>query len=314
MQKRLIVFFIAAFICSCSEQSFESVSKLQSLSALATYNNKVDILWVVDNSSTTMQLHQNRIASYMSQFHIGLINSHTDYRVAATTMDGSSSGERGDLVQSGLIVTPNSSEPVQKLQSLIMLGGLGNNFEVGLSNMKLALEKNKENFLREDALLVVVFISDDQDVSLGPVSNYYEFLNDLKGENTEEKKNWISNFIGITDITDSRCRTFGNYSGIGERYIELSEYSAGVVDTICYTEFQSFMNQITTRLQSVLNEFKLENRPLVSTISVILNGQEVPQSENNGWLYKSETNTLLLLGDYQPKPNDNIEIKYELDN
>ncbi len=314
MRKKLTVFFIAASLIACTEQSFESVSKLQSVSALATYNNKVDILWVVDNSSTTMERHQNRIAGYMSQFHQGLIDSKTDYRVAATTMDGSSGGEQGDLAQSGLIVTPNSEDSVKKLESLVRLGGSGNNFEVGLSSMRSSLEKNKDNFLREDALLVIVFISDDQDVSLGAVSEYYNFLNELKGENTNEKQNWISNFIGVTDITDSRCRTFGNYSGAGLRYMELSKYSNGVVDTICYTEFDSFMNQITIRLQSVLNEFIFENWPLVETISVILNGSEVPQDEINGWVYKSETKTLLLLGDYKPKPNDIIEIKYELNN
>jgi len=314
MGKKIIIFFSAAFLISCTEQSFESVSKLQSVSASATYNNKVDILWVVDNSSTTMERHQNRISGYMSQFHQGLIDSKTDYRVAATTMDGSSNGEQGDLVQSGLIVTPSSLEPVDKLKSLISLGGRGNNFEVGLSSMQKSLEKNRDNFLREDALLVIVFISDDQDVSLGTVSDYVDFLNDLKGVNTKEKQNWISNFIGVTDITDARCRTFGNYSGAGLRYMELAEYSNGIVDTICYTEFDSFMNQITVRLQSVLNEFKFENWPLVETISVILNGSEVPRDEVSGWVYKSETNTLLLLGDYKPKPNDTIEIKYELNN
>ena len=149
---------------------------------------------------------------------------------------------------------------------------------------------------------------------VGPVSDYINYLDDLKGVNTSKKQNWIANFIGITDPNDA-CKTFnGTIAGVGHRYMEIAKDSGGVVDTICYTNFSSYMNQITRRLQSVLNEFILENKPLLSTVSVIKNGIEVPQDKINGWVYKKETNTILLLGDSKPMPKDKIEIKYELSN
>jgi hypothetical protein len=314
MKKHLILVLISTSLFACSEQNFQTISSSQDAGVLAIYNNKVDVLWVVDNSSTTMERHQDRIAGFMGSFHQGLLNSGTDFHVAATTMDMSTNGEDGDLVQSGLVVRQNTRDAVSKLQSLIQQGGDGNNFEVGLAAMQRALEKAPSSFLRSDALLVIVFITDDQDVSVGPVSNYLNYLNNLKGVNTSEKQNWIANFIGVTQINDPRCRTFGMYSGIGNRYIELANASGGVVDTICYTDFTSYMDQITTRLQSVLNEFILEDIPLLSTISVVKNGSEVPQDETNGWVYKKETNTILLLGDSKPKPKDKIEIRYELSN
>jgi len=310
MNKKL--WFIALLLPS--EQNFQTISSSQQSNALAIYNNKVDVLWVVDNSSTTMERHQNRIAGFMESFHSGLVNSGTDFHVAATTMDMSVNGEDGDLVEAGLVVRQNTSSAVSKLQSLIQQGGNGNNFEVGLAAMQKALQKAPASFLREDALLVIVFITDDQDVSLGPVSQYIDYLDNLKGENTSEKQNWIANFIGVTEINDVRCRTFGMYSGIGHRYIALANHSNGVVDTICYTSFSSYMDQITARLQSVLNEFLLEDRPIVSTISVKKNGLDVAQDENNGWVYKKDTNTILLLGESRPEPKDNIEINYELSN
>lgn len=315
MNKKLLVLsLLLPFLFACSEQNFQTISSSQQADALAIYNNKVDVLWVVDNSSTTMERHQNRIASFMGSFHRGLLNSGTDFHVAATTMDMSTNGEDGDLVESGLVVRQNTGNAVTKLQSLIRQGGEGNNFEVGLAAMQRALEKAPGSFLRTDALLVIVFITDDQDVSVGPTSQYADYLNDLKGFNTSEKQNWIANFIGVTQLNDPRCRTFGMYSGIGRRYIELANDSGGVVDTICYTDFSSYMDQITARLQSVLNEFILEDKPLLSTVRVIKNGAEVPQDEINGWVYKKETNTILLLGESRPTPKDKIEIKYELSN
>lgn len=315
MIKKLVVLSLALpLLFACSEQNFQTISSSQQADALAIYNNKVDVLWVVDNSSTTMQRHQDRIAGFMGSFYQGLLDSKTDFHVAATTMDMSINGEDGDLVQSGLVVRKNTSNAVSRLQSLIQRGGGGNNFEVGLAAMQRALEKAPSSFLRRDALLVVVFITDDVDVSQGSVSQYINYLDTLKGSNTEEKQNWIANFIGVTQLNDPRCRTFGMYSGIGRRYIELATSSGGVVDTICYTDFSSYMDQITERLESVLNEFILEDIPLLSTISVIKNGQSVPQDETNGWVYKKETNTILLLGDSKPTPKDTIEIKYELSN
>ena len=250
----------------------------------------------------------------MNGFYKGLQKSETDFHVAATTMDISSTGEDGDLVESGLVVRRNMSNSVLKLQNLIKQGDDGNNYEAGLSAMQRALEKAPRSFLRSDALLVVVFITDDEDFSVGPVSQYIEYLDALKGANTSEKQNWITNFIGVTQINDPKCRTFGMYAGVGNRYIEITNHSGGVVDTICYTDFSSYMDQITARLQSVLNEFILEDKPLLSTISVKKNGVEVPRDESNGWVYKNETNTILLLGDSKPVPKDDIEIKYELSN
>jgi len=315
MTKKLsLATLLFSLLFACSEQNFQTISSSQQAGALAIYNNKVDILWVVDNSSATMERHQDRIASFMGEFHSGLTRSGTDYHVAASTMDMSSGGEDGELVESGLVVRSNTTNAVSKLQSLIQRGGEGNNFEVGLAAMKKTLEDAPSSFLRRDALLVVVFITDDQDVSVGPVSQYIQYLDSLKGENSDEKQNWITNFIGVTQLNDPRCRTFGMYAGIGRRYIDLANHSGGVVDTICYTDFSSYMDQITARLQSVLNEFILKDKPLLSTISVTKNGSAVIQDEINGWVYKKETNTILLLGESKPTPKDKIEIKYELSN
>jgi len=310
----MILCLMLPMFFACSEQNFQTISESQQTNALAIYNNKVDVLWVVDNSSDTMRQHQDRIAANMSNFQEGLVNSGTDYRVAATTMDISSTGENGDLIGQNLVVSSETTNAVSKLQSLIQQGGQGSSFEFGFVAMQRALEKAPSSFLREDALLVIVFITDDVDVSSGPVSDYVGFLNQLKGENTDEKQNWIANFIGVTELGDPRCNTFGMYSGVGHRYMEMAEGSGGVVDTICYTEFTSYMNQITERLQSVLNEFILEDRPLVSTISVQKNGVKVLQDSINGWVYKNETNTILLLGNSKPEPTDKIEISYELSN
>jgi len=302
---------------ACSKQNFQTINDENTFLATASYNANVDVLWVVDNSHPTMIRHQDRIAEEMQGFYDGLIKNQTDFRIAATTMDVTSGGARGNLVGSVPVVTKSTPRAVFQLQDLLKRGGGGANGEVGLGAMRRALEKEKAKgdaatFLRDDAVLIVVFVTDDKDFSEGEVSDYKEFLDELKGKNTPKEQNWVANFIGITDINDPNCTTLGDFAVIGEDYIELAEGSGGVTESICETDFSSYIDQITLRLKSVLNKYKLEDTPLLDSLTVYKNGALIRQDNTNGWSYEEETNTVILNGSAKPGPNDDIEIKYEI--
>jgi len=312
----VLIFLITT---ACSKQNFQTINDENSFLAAASYNANVDVLWVVDNSHPTMIKHQDRIADEMNGFYQGLLANQTDFRIAATTMDVSADGERGNLVGSVPVVTKSTPNAVFRLQELLKRGGDGANGEVGLGAMKRALERQialgeNKNFLRDDAVLVVVFVTDDKDFSNGEVADYKKFLDELKGENTSEEQNWVANFIGITDINDPNCTTLGDFAVIGEDYIELAEGSGGVTESICETDFSSYVDQITLRLKSVLNKFILEDIPLLDSLTVYKNGVLIRQDGTNGWAYETETNTVILNGSAKPGPDDSIEIKYEIKN
>lgn len=305
------------FLVGCSKQNFQTVDDENTFLAAATYNANVDILWVIDNSYSTMEVHQNRIASKMQSFYNGLISNKTDFRIAATTMDMSSNGDQGALLGSVPVVTRTTPNAVLRLQELLKRGGDGNNSEIGLGAMKKALEKevakgSEAQFLREDALLVIVFVTDDKDFSQGTPNDYKLFLDGLKGENSLKSQKWIVNYIGITDLNDPNCSTYGDYSARGDDYIELAQGSGGVSDSICETDFSSYIDQITLRLKSVLNRYKLEDIPLLDSLTVYKNGVLIRKDNTNGWMYETETNTVVLNGSAKPGPNDDIEIKFEI--
>jgi len=304
-------------ITGCSKQNFQTVNEENSFLAAASYNANVDILWVVDNSHENMEVHQNRIASKMNAFYEGLIANKTNFRIAATTMDMSASGAQGDLLGEVPVVTRATPNAVGRLQELLKRGGEGNNSEIGLGAMRRALEKEESKgtaaeFLREDALLVIVFVTDDKDFSLGTPTDYKNYLDALKGVNTLESQKWIANYIGVTDLSDPNCKTYGDYAVRGEDYIELAQGSGGVSDSICDTDFSSYIDQITLRLKSVLNRYKLEDIPLLDSLTVYKNGVLIREDKTNGWIYEAEKNTVVLNGSAKPGPNDDIEIKFEI--
>jgi len=313
-----VILIMLFWATACSNQNFQTINDENTFLASATYNTNVDVLWVIDNSHTPMITHQNRIADKMQSFYNGLLANKTDFRIAATTMDMSVTGAQGDLLGSVPVVTKSTPNAVARLQELLKRGGDGANAEIGLGAMRRALEKEKakgaaSNFLRDDALLVIVFVTDDKDFSVGTPNDYKVFLDGLKGENTLKEQKWIANYIGITDLDDPNCKTFGDYSVRGEDYIELSQSSGGVSDSICDTDFSSYIDQITLRLKSVLSRYKLEDIPILDSLTVYKNGVVVRQDNLDGWVYEKETNTVVLNGSAKPGPNDDIEIKFEIE-
>ncbi len=304
-------------IMGCSSQNFETVNTGNKFLASATYSFDVDVLWVIDNSYETMEIHQNRIARKMKAFYNGLRRNNANFRVAATTMDMSLSGARGDLVGSTPIVKKNTPNAVFKLEQLLKRGGQGANAERGLLAMKTALTKEKNKgrsaqFLRDQALLVVVFVTDDKDFSTGTVDDYKNFLNTLKGQNTQNQQKWIVNYIGVIDLQDPECTTYGSYSALGEDYLELANSSGGVVESICSTDFTSYIDQINVRLKSVLSRYHLDSQPILDSLTVYINGVLIREDNVNGWSYDEEKNIITLNGSAKPNPNDDVEIKYEI--
>lgn len=316
MKKSIFGLLILMFASGCDQNTFQTLNFSDEFDTVARFNNQVDVLWVVDNSFDTMIPHQNGIAEKMNLFYDQLMLSGTDFRVAATTMDMRSSGEQGEFVGSSKVVTRDTPNALEQLKSLVKLGGGGSRTEQGLEAMKTALLREyslgeRSDFLREDALLLVVFLTDDRDFSLGSVNDYYGFLNVIKGSNSAALSRWVVNFIGITDLFDPTCRTYLDYAARGSRYIELAEISGGVTESICDSDFTSYVDQVSARLMSVLSEFLLKENPILDSLRVYRNGQLVRQDNENGWSYNETRNSIQFHGSELPGPTDNIKVDYE---
>lgn len=316
MKSLILALILFSVLSSCSQDEFGSTPKSQTIDVVATYNNQVDILWVIDNSYETMIPHQNGIASRIDLLYSELLRTKTDFRIAATTMDMSRSGEQGRFIGTQKIVTDKTNDAVTHLKNMIQIGDGGSRTESGLAAMSKTLLREYQlgknsDFLREDALLVVVFLTDDRDFSYGEVSEYYNFLNSIKGSNDSRVQRWVTNFIGITDINDPACRTFQDYAALGARYIELANISGGVAESICYSDFSSYVNQVTTRLMSVLSEYKLENTPILDSLRVYKNNALVRKDKQNGWSYNETRNSVQFHGSERLNPSDEIKIDYE---
>jgi hypothetical protein len=105
-----------------------------------------------------------------------------------------------DMTQGIRFITPATGNAVGAYERLIRVGTLGSGVEVGLHTVARAVGRDVDranpgqwlppptenaDFLRQDASLYVIFLSDEDDTSFGEVSYYYRLLTSLKGAGNE---------------------------------------------------------------------------------------------------------------------------------
>jgi hypothetical protein len=156
-------------------------------------------------------------------------------------------------------------------------------------------------FLRDDAKLAVIAITDEEDFSPQPVAAYETFLRELKGQ--DASKVIFSAIAGPKDLS-----TCSKASSSGTRYIELAEKLGGVVESICTQNWAASLETLSESAFGPNRSFPLSERPSDPTrIVVRVDGVEVPGS---GWKYEGSGNTLTFERNAAPGPGARVEITY----
>ena len=154
----------------------------------------LDILWVIDNSGS-MNSHQSNLATNISYFMNDFILLGVDFNMAVITTD------RHEF---SLIITDQDTNAVSLLAQAVVTGTYGSGIERGIQMAYESLSDSNYagvggNFLRQDAKLVVIFVSDEPDHSYSGWSSYKTFFDQIKP---------AGNFIpfGIIGDPPSGCR------------------------------------------------------------------------------------------------------------
>ncbi len=313
---KFIFFALLSSLLSCGQTEFGTIPNVDVFGQKYTYGTKVDVLWVVDNSES-MGLYQQHVADQFSAF-IDVLNSKgMDFNLAVTTMDNGRGGERGNFVGSPRVLSNGTPNLKSLFENTIQVGENGSDLERGIGAMMNALSTEKlttvnTGFLRKDALLAIIFISNEDDHSSPSPEEASEFLDALKPNTETDEPSWIVNYIGITD-PEGFCKTTGQYAEPGDHFLELVELSGGVSEDICEPELGTALKNIRKRVLSRLTEFRLKDIPIVSTIKVYMNGKKVAKSTENGWIYIKDTRVIRFSGNSIPGANDKIEVEYDIE-
>ncbi len=209
---RIAFWLLVAFLATlaCNDHGLVPLDKAIEVeihdATTQTETNKIDILWVIDNSNSMCE-EQDALTANFQTFINGLADINADFRLAVITTDMSSSPgvfrDRpgpigpdcsdtaepltcGDVTGPVLSSTsyqldannPNAGLDIESLQSdfrcIATVGTVSGEagFERGLDTMRQALSVSSldtinSGFRRDDAWLAIIFVTDENDCSHG---------------------------------------------------------------------------------------------------------------------------------------------------
>lgn len=272
-------------------------------------NNATDILFVVDNSCSMSQ-EQSSLAVNFASF-IQIVDAiDIDYHIGVTTTD---TGDDGHLQGTQHIITQNSADPAGSFAFNVNLGTSGSATERGLHCGYLALGGGgngnlqsggaNEGFVRPDAGLRVIFVSDEPEQSSSVlnwgVGDYVNFYQGLKPN---------PDHVVLSDISGGMtgCSGAGGSATNGSGYVSATNMTNGISASICDPNWVSTLSALAWLSQSFADTFELSQTPVEDSIEVRMNG--VPLFV--GWTYNSGLQAIVFDVDHVPENGDYLELEY----
>ncbi len=242
---------------------------------------KTDFIFVVDNSASMLE-EQTALANSADALFDAFRTSGLDFRIGVITTDSDilrGTGFTSDLAQ---------------FKSDVRVGINGNGFEMGIEFALRAIRVAKqatgaERRVRDDAGLVIVFVSDEENAGLKPVADYAA---DFVAENAVT--------FGIVGPRPTGCTRVGLGAAVaGTQYIDLSAATGGSTGSICNPNLTEVVEEILFGAIGASSRARLMRRPISGSLAVKTD-VEVPRARVNGFDFDPGNNTVLFFGASPP--------------
>ncbi len=327
-------------LSSCGKQTFDVVQSQQDSNAPGSTSiaPKVDILLAVDDTGSTAGL-QGELQTSIRSFMTELQAQGWDFRVAVVPLTAPASitaiaTSKFDPHWNSQWVAPYPGAtmntvpsvpaywvPTDQLSVAVPLNSLAGGVEPGLTNVGnvLNLASTKSNFLRDDAILATVILSNGEDAytycppyatNCSPTPTVQSLVDRIKSA----KGSALSGTVRLYSVVNTygyrvtNCRLADDgISNAGARYMQAASSTQGQSYNICTTPLSSVLagiktNLTTIQLPFIKNNLLLASRPNEATIRVykkLSNGSqiEVPKSSNGspGWTYLGYLNNVPMI-------------------
>jgi hypothetical protein len=299
---------------------------------------EVDVLFVVD-SSESMEEEQARLAARFDDFIVYLdqVETKLDFHLGVVTMDiEADNPERGHLLGYPAVLTRDVAGYVELFKERVQVGIDGSHWEQGLESSFMAVSEPlasdvNQGFLRPDAQLVLIYVSDENDCSdrgalpsedycyleayqddLVPVTTFADDFRAIKG-----RRDGVLAFAIVGPPDTSACED----TVPGFRYQDLADHLGGASGSICTEDFAGIMGDLGLTVSGVRSTFPLSYAAVEETIEVWVcwddpcedgTGYAVSPSESDGWTYSEQTTNLTFHGDAVPDRGTVIYVTYEV--
>ena len=253
----------------------------------------VDVLFVVDNSGS-MGVNQTHLAINFDIFMNAFVSSGVDFNMAFITTDSS------EFV--GDIITRTTPDPVgEAIFQISSIGTRGHSHEKGIEMSYSSVQVGSAagpggEFLRDDAKLVIVYVTDEDDFS----NTVTPILAEAYFRSLKAGTDMIVAHAVAGDIPYGCTGNGGAQPGF--KYSELVGRFAGTYLSICSADWGTPMETLA-RDSITEDAFHLTEKPIESTIEVYVNGVRYYD-----WVYDPSAGSIVF--SIPPYEGSNIEVSY----
>jgi hypothetical protein len=243
---------------------------------------KTDFIFVVDNSASMIQ-EQAALANAAESLFDAFRRSGIDFRIGVISTD------------SEVLRGAGFTNQLDTFKANVRVGINGNGLEMGIEYGLRALRRAKtpslpESFrVRDDAGLVVVFLSDEENTGLMSVPDYAQAY-------TAEK----AVAFGIVGPRPLGCTRVGLGRAVaGTEYIDLAARTGGSTGSICNPNLTEVVEEILFGSIGASSKSPLDRRPISGSLAVDTD-RPIPRTRTNGFDYDPGANTVLFFGSVPP--------------
>ena len=235
----------------------------------------------------------------------------------------------GLTLNNNVRVLSSQMEDAQEIfEEMVVVGISGSGIEMGLEAAHQALSEpliSNENsgFLREDANLSLIFVSDEDDLSPMSTPDYLRFFTDLKGDAAYRDHNMmnISAVVGKDRPPYDGAASCSSDSGVGyygPRYIELASKTEGSLESICDDDFSEIAQELGLTASGLKLNFILSSPADSSSLKVSLYAEESDDSliaelvQGEDYTFDVEENSIVFNIDSLPASETYILAEYRV--
>ena len=277
----------------------------------ASIGGKADILFMVDNSGS-MSDKQANLGNSFSTFINWLISKNVDYHIAINTTDMDNPAEQGRFQGTPKIIDNTTADVVNTFKTNVNVGDSGSGTEQGFASVAAGLgpallASDNAGFLRTDAKLFVVYVSDEDDQSPGSINDQMNAIRAVKGGDASK--------VFFAAITGPQSGLFGCINGsvsaeVAPRYVGLINQTGGLWGSICDANFGTTLQNLAFQVTAAPGTFVLTAQPDVTTLKVFVNGVQAPSTQ---WNYDATTNSISFVAPYVPAGGVPVVIVYDVE-
>lgn len=268
----------------------------------------VDILWVIDNSSSVSDV-QSMLASSLAQWFDDQLGSGLleDWHLGVTTTD---LGDDGQLQGSVPVITSTTIDADWLFSSAANLGTSGSGIEQPFHSAYRALHPDNalsgpnQGFLRPSATLALIFVCDEAEQSSSIMGwNAQDYLASWQALKMNPDHVVVSAISGGV----SGCTSANSGASSGIDFVTVAGLTGGISASICDWTWPTQFNWNSWHPATPADHFPLAAVPVAASLEVELGDVPLPAEH---WSFDAALNNLVLEEAASPDPGEELRISY----